>query len=145
MKCYREAEKLLGNLLGGCIDVFPMLVGTSIWPSLDEWKNKILFLETSEEKLAPDLLKYYLRNLGAQGILASINGIIFGKPQGNTYYDEYKKIIISVLQEFHLENLPVMYNFNFGHNLPIGIIPYGINCELDVENKKLTFLENVVE
>ncbi len=96
-----------------------MLIGTSIWPSLDEWKNKVLFLETSEEALKPQMLKYYLRGLAAQGILNSIKGIIFGKPQGNIYYEEYKAIIKEVLKEYNLENLPVMYNLNFGHNLPI--------------------------
>ncbi len=138
-------EKLLGKLLGGCIDVFPMLIGTSIWLSLDEWKDKILFLETSEEKPEPQLIKYYLRGLGAQGILNSIKGIIFGKPQGNVYYEEYKTVLKEVLKEFNLEDLPVMYNLNFGHNLPIGIIPYGIECELDLDNKKLIFSESVVE
>ena len=58
-----------GELLGGCIDVFPMIVGTEIWPKPDEWSGKILLLETSEEKPSPDYILYYLRNLGAQGIL----------------------------------------------------------------------------
>lgn len=40
--------------------------------------------------------------------------------------------------------MPVLYNANFGHSCPIGIIPYGIECELDVENKKITLLEAVV-
>ena len=137
MKFYKALEKLHGDLLGGCIDTFPMLIGTSIWPTVDEWKNKILFLETSEEKPAPQLIKYYLRGLGAQGILNSINGIILGKPQGNVYYKEYKTVLQEVLKELNLEYLPVMYNLNFGHNLPIGIIPYGIECELDLDTKKI--------
>lgn len=37
-----------GELLGGCLDVFPMIVGTDIWPKTDEWEGKILLLETSE-------------------------------------------------------------------------------------------------
>ena len=35
---------VIGSLLGGCIDVFPMIIGTSIWPSAEEWKDKILFI-----------------------------------------------------------------------------------------------------
>lgn len=42
---------------------------TEVWPERDEWKNKILLVETSEEKPSPDLITYYLRNLGTQGIL----------------------------------------------------------------------------
>lgn len=96
-----------------------MLIGTDLWPSLDEWKNKILFLETSEEKPEPQLIKYYFKELGTLGILTSIKGIIFGKPQGNVYYEEYKTVLKEVLKEFNLEYLPVMCNLNFGHNLPI--------------------------
>ena len=45
--------------------MFPMIVGTEIWPNSDEWKDKILLIETSEEKPKPDYVLYYLRNLGA--------------------------------------------------------------------------------
>ena len=65
-----------GELLGGCLDVFPMFIGTEIWPKKEDWNNKILFLETSEEKPTPDYVKYALRNLAAQKIFDKINGII---------------------------------------------------------------------
>ena len=28
-----------GKVLGGCLDVFPMFIGTEIWPSVNEWKS----------------------------------------------------------------------------------------------------------
>ena len=62
-----------GELLGGCVDVFPMMVGTKIWPKKEEWKNKILFLETSEDEIKPLYLQYILRNLVAQGIFEEIS------------------------------------------------------------------------
>lgn len=55
-------------------------------------ERKILLIETSEDKAKPDYILYYLRNLGAQGILQEINGIIVGKPQDEVYYEEYKKV-----------------------------------------------------
>jgi len=137
--------KVTGNLLGGCLDVFPIYVGTEIWPSLEEWKDKILFLETSEDKPNPDLITYYLRNLGAQGIFNIAKGIIVGKPQNEKYYEEYKDVYRKALKEFNRTDMPVLYNVNFGHSSPIGIIPYGINCELDVDNKKITLLESIVK
>lgn len=62
-----------GELLGGCVDVFPMMVGTKIWPKKEEWKNKILFLETSEDEIKLLYLQYILRNLVAQGIFEEIS------------------------------------------------------------------------
>ena len=41
-----------GELLGGCLEVYPMFDGTSIWPQKEEWKNKILFLEKSEDEVS---------------------------------------------------------------------------------------------
>ena len=133
-----------GQLLGGCIDVFPMIVGTSIWPSAEEWKGKILLLETSEEKPTPDYVKYYLRNLGAQGILQKINGIVVGKPKDEEFYEEYKEVYRKVLHEFHREALPILYNVNVGHASPIGILPLGIEYEIDLDQKTIRFAESAV-
>lgn len=132
-----------GHLLGGCIDVFMMVNGTKIWPSLEEWKNAVLFIETSEDKPSPEFIKWTFRNFAAQGILKVISGIIVGKPQGEKYYEEYKTAITEVVaNEEKLLNLPILYNVNFGHTKPIGIIPYGIIAELNCEEKTITFLEN---
>ncbi|WP_206429465.1 hypothetical protein [Clostridium transplantifaecale] len=38
--------------------------------------------------------------------------------------------------------LPIFYNVNFGHAKPIAIIPYGIEAELNCENKTIRFLES---
>ena len=134
-----------GKILGGCIDVFPMINGTEIWPSKEEWKDKILLLETSEEKPSPDLITYYLRNLGAEGIFDVIKGIIVGKPQEEKYYEEYKEVYKKVMKEFHCEDLPILYNINIGHSSPIGIIPFGIDVEVDFTNKKIMLLESATK
>ena len=131
-----------GKILGGCIDVFPMIIGTEIWPSKDEWLDKILLIETSEAKPNPDLITYYLRNLGSQGIFNVIKGIIVGKPQDEEYYNEYKDVYKKVLKEYHKENLPVIYNVNIGHATPIGILPLGSNVKIDFNNKKIFIIES---
>lgn len=132
-----------GHLLGGCIDVFSMVIGTEIWPALEQWNNAILFFETSEDKPKPELIKYFLRNLAVTGILKAINGIIVGKPQDEIYYEEYKTAVIQVVRnEERLEELPIFYNVNIGHASPNGILPYGINIELDCDKKRIVILEN---
>ncbi len=138
--------KVTGELLGGCADVFIELLNTKLWPSLDEWKGKILFLETSEENMPDFFLLWLLRNLQAQGILNVINGIIVGKPAFPAAYEKYKKIYKQVVcEEANLPNLPIIYNVNFGHAEPIGIIPIGIKCELDCDNKTITLLETATK
>ena len=133
---------ITGKLLGGCIDVFPMIIGTEIWPTKNQWKDKILLLETSEEKPEPNIVTYYLRNLGAQGIFDVIKGIVVGKPQDEKYYEEYKDVYKKVLKEFNKENLPVLYNVNIGHAYPIGVLPLGTNVQIDFDNKKFYLVES---
>jgi muramoyltetrapeptide carboxypeptidase LdcA involved in peptidoglycan recycling len=132
-----------GHLLGGCIDIFMMALCTEIWPSIEDWTGAIMFIEMSEDKPSPDLIKWTFRNFAAQGILKVINGIIVGKPQGEAFYEEYKLAITQVVTiEEHLNHLPIFYNVNFGHAMPIGIIPYGVNTELNCENRTITLLES---
>ena len=131
-----------GKIIGGCIDVFMMAVATELWPTLDEWKDKILLIETSEDKMSPGYLVWFLRNLAAQGIFDRVKGIIVGKPSEEVYYEEYKDAIRKVLKEYNHSNLPVLYNINIGHTLPTGLIPLGSNVEVDFDQKKIKLLES---
>ena len=138
--------KIEGELLGGCIDVLIDLMGTKIWPTADKWKDKILFIETSESNMPPVYIEGILRNFAAQGILKNIKGIMFGKPAKNDYYEDYKKSILKiVVGEEKLTDLTIIYNVNFGHSAPIGIIPYGAKCEIDADEKTIKLLEKPVE
>ncbi|MDE6059312.1 MAG: LD-carboxypeptidase [Clostridia bacterium] len=131
-----------GELLGGCLDVFVELLGTSIWPSKDEWTGKIMFVETSEADMSCAYLTWLLRNFAAQGLFDVIKGIIVGKPAKRSKYEPYKEVYRTVIgKEVGHPELPIMFNVNFGHAEPIGIIPYGVKCRLDADNKKLILLE----
>jgi muramoyltetrapeptide carboxypeptidase LdcA involved in peptidoglycan recycling len=131
-----------GKTIGGCLDVFCMFIGTDIWPNKDEWQDKILFLETSEDEVVPMMIEYFLRNLIAQGIIQKLKGLIIGKPKNEKYYEEYKEVYKKVIsEEAKCPNLPILYNVNIGHASPICIMPYGINVELDLDNKKITIIE----
>jgi len=134
-----------GRLLGGCIDVFPMIMGTKIWPDVKEWENVILFLETSEACPSPNEVKYILRGMAAQGIINRISGIVFGKPQDEKYYEEYKQVLLQVVnKECRRQDMPILYNVNFGHTAPICILPYGIMAEIDCADSSLKLLEAAV-
>lgn len=131
-----------GELLGGCLDVFVEIMGTSIWPTKEEWRGKIMFLETSEENMEPRYLVWILRALAAQGLFDVIEGIIVGKPAYRSRYEAYKEAILRVVAgEARRPDLPILYNVNFGHAEPIGIIPYGVKARLDANHKTLTLLE----
>ena len=134
--------KISGELIGGCLDVFPMITGTEIWPELNVWKDKVLLIETSEEKPTPDYVLYYLRNLGALGILNVIKAVIVGKPKDEMYYEEYKEVYKKIIKEFKCDNLGVIYNVNIGHAYPTGLLPLGVEYEIDFDNKTIKLKES---
>lgn len=134
-----------GRLIGGCMEVLEFAKGTELWPDTVYWNDSILFFETSEEKPAPSLIRYWLRNYAAQGILQKAKGIIFGKPQDEKYYEEYKVEILKVMKEYQLDQLPILYNLNFGHTEPKFILPYGATAEIDCTRKMFSILESGVE
>ncbi len=151
-KEYRGYELLQGNsnfqgeLLGGCLESLYEMISHKdkvdtcakykIFPEKDEWRGKILFLETSEEKPAPEFVKKALLKFKELGIIDEINGIIFGKPQDEVYYEQYKD---AIKQAVGNDSLPILYNVNFGHALPRAILPYGALIKVDTKQQKILF------
>ncbi|WP_073588808.1 S66 family peptidase [Anaerocolumna xylanovorans] len=133
-------KNVRGRLLGGCLEVFDMLRGTELFPSIEEFEDTILFFETSEEMPPVWYVECALRMYGMMGIFERTNGILWAKPYGEKYYEEYKEVIKRVLKEFGKESLPVLYNVNFGHTEPKIAIPYGTEAVINCKEGTLTFL-----
>ena len=147
----RGNAKFEGKILGGCLDsIFDIFDNSryedtvylckkyNLFPSLDEWKNKILLLETSEERPKPELFRKMILKLEEYGIFDVISGLIIGKPQNEEYYEEYKQIL---LDEIKNKDLSIVYNINVGHSTPRCIIPFGVNAKVDIERQIIEFKE----
>ncbi|MFP5494020.1 S66 peptidase family protein [Parvimonas sp. G1641] len=147
----RGNAKFEGKILGGCLEsIFDIFDNSryedtvylcqkyNLFPSLDEWKNKILLLETSEERPKPELFRKMVLKLEEYGIFDVISGLIIGKPQNEEYYEEYKQIL---LDEIKNKDLSIVYNINVGHSTPRCIIPFGVNAKVDIERQIIEFKE----
>ncbi|SHE75005.1 MULTISPECIES: S66 family peptidase [Caloramator] len=138
--------KVRGRFLGGCLEsIYDILTKDAykevcdkyeLFPNLEEWKDKILFIETCEEKPNPEFFEKELLALKNKGVFDVISGIIVGKPQDETYYDEYKEVFYKVIDN---KDLPILYNVNFGHAYPRCIIPYGVEAEIDLDRKMIKY------
>ena len=111
----------------------------SLFPTIEEWKNKILLLETSEEKPSPYLYRKMIRELKKYGMFDVISGVLVGKPQDEIYYDDYKKILMDEISDV---GLPIVYNVNIGHATPRCIIPFGVKTKVDVNEQVIRFIYN---
>ncbi|MBU0636844.1 LD-carboxypeptidase [Patescibacteria group bacterium] len=138
-------KKVSGKLFGGCIEVLEMIKATDFWPLRYFWKEKILFLETSEQKPSINYIEHALRNYGMLGVFDQISGFIFSRARD--YSDEEKikleeKIVSIVAEEFGKTDLPIIANFDVGHTDPQLILPLGIKAEIDCQNKSIQLIEN---
>lgn len=138
-----------GKILGGCVDTFydifdgerhsdmPFLCKKyALFPSAEDWKRRILLLETSEEKPSPQKYRKALEYLKSAGVFDAVSGVLVGKPMDETYDSEYKRILKAVIGN---SKLPVLCNINVGHALPRCIIPFGITAAVDAKKQQITF------
>lgn len=136
-----------GHLMGGCMEVLEFLKGTDMWPPLERWNGALLFLEISEEAPAPMMVRRWLRNLGAIGILQRISGILFGRPGGEIpaqRFSDYDAVLVEVTGELGLQELPVVTGLEFGHTSPMFVIPMGLEMTIDVDSRTLTIEQGAV-
>lgn len=136
-------NEVTGRLIGGCTDVLPMIVGTSIWPSLNMWTDSILFLENSEDAPPPSTVLYTLRNLGAQGILDRVKGILFSRPANVPIekFAEYDDMLVKGCAEFGRSDMPIISRMDFGHTDPMFVMPFGAEATIDPVNKRFSINE----
>ena len=139
-----------GKILGGCIctlfDIFdggryadsPELCAKyGLFPSVEDWRGKILLLESSEERPNPEKYRAALLYLKNAGVLEAVSGILVGKPQNEVYDKEYRQILCEVVDD---PNKPILCNLAVGHALPRCILPFGVEAEVDAEKQRIKFL-----
>ncbi len=73
---------------------------------------------------------------GEKDVFDVVNGVLVGKPQDEAYYDEYKNILIKVVNN---PDLPIIYNVNFGHAAPRCALQYGAMVSVDMKAKKIKY------
>ena len=137
--------KIQGALLGGCVEVLEMIKGTSIWVAPKDWMGKIMFLETSEEKMLPNSFQHILRNYAATGIFRNIAGLLVARPYDNLYWNEYDEILLKIIREEEgLVDLPIITGMDFGHTCPTFTLPLGIRAEIDCDKQTFSIIENAL-
>jgi len=143
-----------GELLGGCVEsLYDQITGElysdekeiiakyEIFPIIKQWQGKILFAETSEEQPSPKKLRRMLDTLDQAGVFGAVAGVVVGKPQDETFYEEYKKEWLEVTEPY---DLPILYNINVGHAVPRCILPYGGSVNVDFNSARIFLDEPLV-
>jgi len=147
MQFFNKGKNAEGSLIGGCIETLVQMVETAIWPSVEEWKDKVLFLEISEDCAGLDHLKQSLEILYQAGMFSKPSAILFGRPS-DSIEPEYFETITEGFVKFCIENLnisvPIVCNVPFGHSDPVLVLPYGRNIIINSEQKEILIDETVI-
>ena len=138
-----------GRILGGCIDsIYDIFDGSRyadmpclcrryrLFPDAKEWEGRILLLESSEEKPSPEKYRQALEYLKETGLFGTVSGVLAGKPMDETYADEYRHLLVSVIDR---PELPIVFNVNIGHAKPRCIIPFGVEATVDTDRQVIRF------
>lgn len=128
--------KAEGTLIGGNLNILLSLIGTPYEP---KWDDAILFWEETDETI--EGIDNYLWRLRLAKVFKKIDGMIVGKvtniysiEEDNDKWAALEKppvlenVILHATEGF---NFPILYNADFGHDVPSLTIPIGAKATLD--------------
>ena len=126
-----------GVVVGGNLSLIYALMGT---PYEVDFKDKILFIEEVHE--APYAVDRMLSSLLLSGKLNQVKGIICGyftgcESNANQTVDEL------LMHYFKPLGVPVVSNFQSGHDKPFINVPVGLKVKLNTYEKSVTVLESL--
>jgi len=138
-----------GLLWGGCVESVDEMLrhGVEI-PSLEQFENIVLMMETSEEIPSADYVSRFFRAFGERGILERIKGIVVGRAKARefdklcnpeeraVYRKEQQEAIVKTVRAYNM-NIPIVQNMDFGHTEPQIPMPYGNKIRIDSRNKRI--------
>ena len=138
-----------GVTWGGCVESIDEILrhGINI-PSLENFEDTILMLETSEEIPSADYVRRVCRALGERGILSRVKGILVGRPKAwefdkqwsseekKKYKSKQRETIVEIIRQYN-KQAPIIQNMDFGHTDPQIPFPYGKKVRINSENKKI--------
>jgi muramoyltetrapeptide carboxypeptidase LdcA involved in peptidoglycan recycling len=141
-----DPAPVTGELIGGCMEVLAMAVGTDIWPEAAAFDGAILHLEISEERPGIDQVCHWLRNYTAQGITERLSALLFSRPENYSLMDTMRlyEAIRNELVEAGRPDLVFVANLDFGHSSPMGLLPLGRRARIDPVAQSIEILEPAV-
>lgn len=147
---WQGSARFEGKILGGCIDtLFDLFDNTryadsvetcaryGLFPTLEDWRGKILLLESSEEQPAPEKYRRMVEALKQAGVFSAVSGVLVGKPMDEKYAGDYRRILCEAVAD---PSLPILGNLNIGHATPRCILPLGIPAAVDADAQVIRFL-----
>jgi muramoyltetrapeptide carboxypeptidase LdcA involved in peptidoglycan recycling len=139
-----------GRLWGGCLEVLSFHLSVRKYlPDFEKLNGTILFIETSEEMPAQELVYCFIAALAKIGLLKKFKAILMAYPKAQfcdqqppegreAYIANQQNAVKNALSDYG-SNIPVIFNMNFGHTDPQMVIPNGGNVTINFKNETIRF------
>ena len=146
----KQDEVIEGRLFGGCLEVLSFHLSVRKYlPDFEKLNGTILFIETSEEMPAQELVYCFIATLAEIGLLKKFKAILMAYPKAQfcnkqppegreAYISNQQNAIKKALTDYG-SNIPVIFNMNFGHTDPQMIIPNGGLVIINFKNETIKF------
>jgi len=141
-----------GVLWGGCAESIDELLRHNVEiPTMEEFENIVLYMETSEELPAASYVRRILRALGERGMLSKIQGVLVGRPKAwefdrqnsdeekEAFKKEQRDMFLEIVRKYNM-NIPIVQNMDFGHTAPQISLASGKKVRIISSEKKI-FME----
>jgi len=145
-------EIVEGRLWGGCLGILPEQMAVEKYlPKIEDLKEEILVLETSEEYPSDSEVKKALLCMGEKGLLQKFSAIIVGRPmrsplmgeekdlaEKKDYHERQKEAIKEEVKKYCPET-PVVLDMDFGHTHPKIPLKLGGKAEINPKKEQIKF------
>ncbi len=134
---------------GGCLgSVDEMLRHAVPLPSLQDFEEVVLLLESSEEIPDADYVWRVLRALGERGVLERLRAVLVGRPKAwefdkpqppaarEAYRQLQRETVVATVRAYN-PTVPIVQNLDFGHTDPQMPIPYGGRLRVDASAQRV--------
>ena len=139
-KVHQGAGKVKGHIMGGHSGPLKLMLGTCLFHDKSAWKDSVVFLEEGAAYGSKLAGVHSMRALAAAGLFSEAKSLILPRLPEDVVVD----VVLKVLHEEGLLDLPVFSGVEFAHSNPMTVLPIGVEAEIDCENKTFTILESGV-
>ena len=126
--------KTRGKLVGGNLSSIVKILNTQYCP---DFKNKILILEDLSTESDVEMISSYLYQLKQSNVFNNISGLLLGNYDAKDQIT-LEKIVMDIVGDFEF---PIIKCNDFGHTANNMILPIGLECTLDANERKLIYDE----
>lgn len=132
-----RAGNVEGKVIGTNLGCMMYLLGTEYLPNM---QDRILLIESY--RTSPNECQRRFAHLKQYGILDKVKGIVIGynydlQKSGDTF-PQMEDILLEYTKEY---KFPIIKCNDFGHKMANGIIPIGVNAEIDSDNAQIKITE----